>query len=276
MSTEVRHPRSYGLDKMSAREIVRLMNEEEYVVIRALQNAEEALAAAIERVATAYQEGGRTIYVGSGTSGRIATMDAAEMPPTFGIPDDRFIAIISGGADAQGKAQEDAEDDEHAAITAINDLMLTRRDVVIGVAASGRTPFVLAAVKHARQKGIWTAGIANNKGAPLLGAVDLGILLDTGPEVLTGSTRLKAGTAQKLALNRISTGAMVLSGKVIENLMVDVKAKNQKLKERCARIVKDLTTATQDEAYRYLEGNGWNVRDAVEHFRASTRVTVAP
>lgn len=276
MSTEVRHPRSYGLDKMSAREIVRLMNEEEYVVIRALQNAEEALAAAIERVAAAYQEGGRTIYVGSGTSGRIATMDAAEMPPTFGIPDDRFMAIISGGADAQGKAQEDAEDDEHAAITAINELMLTRRDVVIGVAASGRTPFVLAAVKHARQKGVWTAGIANNKGAPLLGAVDLGILLDTGPEVLTGSTRLKAGTAQKLALNRISTGAMVLSGKVIENLMVDVKAKNQKLKERCARIVKDLTTATQDEAYRYLEGNGWNVREAVQHFREASRVKVAP
>jgi len=248
---------------MSARDIVRLMNEEESAVLRALHDAEEALATVIEHAAEAFQKGGRIVYVGAGTSGRIAVMDAAEMPPTFGIPSDRFVAVIPGGLQAMIQAVEVAEDDEVAAISAINELKLKRADVVIGLAASGRTPFVVAAIRHAKQKGVWTCGIANNKNTPLLEEASFGVLLETGPEVLTGSTRLKAGTAQKLALNRISTGAMVLSGKVIENLMVDVKATNQKLKERCARIVCELSPATFDEAYQMLEGNGWNIRDAI-------------
>jgi N-acetylmuramic acid 6-phosphate etherase len=253
---------------MSAREIVRLMNEEEGIVLRALQTAEEAIAVAIEQAAQAYLRGGRVIYMGSGTSGRIAAMDAAEMPPTFGLDPDRFIALVSGGAAAESKAVEDAEDDPHAANVMLNELHANRDDIVIGLAASGVTPFVLGGVRHARQKGIWTCGIANNPKAPLLEEADHGILLDTGPEVLTGSTRLKAGTAQKLALNRISTGAMVLSGKVIENLMVDVKAKNQKLKERCARIVKELTPTTYDEAYAILEKNDWNIRQVLQDLRS--------
>ena len=271
MATESRNPRSYGLDKMSAREIVRLMNEEEMVVLRALQHVEAELATVIEKAATAYQAGGRIIYVGAGTSGRIAVMDAAEMPPTFGIPSDRFVAVIPGGLQAMVQAVEVAEDDEVAAISAMNALKLKREDVVVGLAASGRTPFVVAAVRHAKQKGIWTCGIANNKHTPLLEEANFGILLDTGPEVLTGSTRLKAGTAQKLVLNRISTGAMVLSGKAIENLMVDVKATNQKLKERCARIVCELSPATYDEAWTLLEGNGWNIRSAVDKAKESVK-----
>ena len=263
MSTEARNPRSIGLDKMSAREVIRLMNEEEMVVMRSLQQAEALLAEAAERASSAFQSGGRIIYVGAGTSGRIATMDAAEMPPTFGIDSNRFVAVISGGESAQSSAREDAEDDEHEAVTAMNSLEISRRDVVFGIAASGRTPFVVAAVKHARQKGIWTCGIANNKATPLLRVADLGILLDTGPEILTGSTRLKAGTAQKLALNRISTACMVLSGKVVSNLMVDVKAKNQKLRERCIRILQDLTKVTAEEAQSSLESNGWDVRSAL-------------
>ncbi|MFN8220376.1 MAG: N-acetylmuramic acid 6-phosphate etherase [Fimbriimonadales bacterium] len=263
MSTESRNPRSIGLDRMSAREIVRLMNEEEMAVIRALQHAEEPLAEAALRVAEAFQAGGKIIYVGSGTSGRVAAMDAAEMPPTFGLDPDRFVAIVSGGTEAHSKARENAEDDEHEAISIINDLGLERRDVLIGIAASGNTPFVVAAVAHAKQKGVWTCGIANNKGTRLLREADLGILLDTGPEVLTGSTRLKAGTAQKLALNRISTASMVLSGKTISNLMVDVKANNRKLRERCCRIVQDLTQATFDEAWEALEKHNWSVRQAV-------------
>ena len=263
MSTESRNPRSFGLDKMNAREIVRLMNEEEFIVLRALQEAEAGLAAAAEKAARAFLEGGRIIYVGSGTSGRIATMDAAEMPPTFGIESDRFVALVSGGSSAESKAQEDAEDDEYEAMRALNEMAVTPVDVVVGIAASGRTPFVVSAIRHARQKGLWTCGIVNNVDTPLFKEADLGILLNTGPEVLTGSTRLKAGTAQKLALNRISTAAMVLSGKVIENLMVDVKAKNQKLKERCARIVRDLTNATFDEAWDLLEKNHWSVRRVV-------------
>ncbi len=253
---------------MSAREIVRLMNEEEMTVIRVMQGVEQPLAEVIERAAQAFAKGGRVIYVGAGTSGRVATMDAAEMPPTFGVEPDRFIALVAGGAEAGGKAVEDAEDDIHASITALNDLRINRDDIVIGIAASGSTPFVVSAVRHARQKGIWTCGISNNHGSALLDAADLGILLDTGPEVLTGSTRLKAGTAQKLVLNRISTGAMVLNGKVVENLMVDVKAKNQKLKDRCVRILCELTPLTRDEAWDTLEANDWSIRKVMDGLQA--------
>jgi N-acetylmuramic acid 6-phosphate etherase len=265
LSTESRNPRSYGLDQMSAREMVRLMNEEEHAVMRAVVAAEEPLAVAAEMAAKAYMAGGRVIYVGAGTSGRVASMDAAEMPPTFGVEPDRFVALVAGGSAATDRAVETAEDDVHGCITQLNELNVNRDDVVIGIAASGATPYVVAGVRHARQKGLWTCGIANNKGTPLLEAADLGILLDTGPEVLTGSTRLKAGTAQKLALNRISTIAMVLSGKVIENLMVDVKATNVKLRERCCRIVCELTPVTRDEARELLEKFGWNIRRVLEH-----------
>lgn len=264
MATESRNPRSFGLDKMSAHDMVRLMDEEESVVFRALKTAEVSIAFAAEKAAHAFQAGGRVIYIGAGTSGRIATSDAAEMPPTFGIEPDRFMAIVAGGTVARDQAVEDAEDDIYASITALNDLGVTRKDIVIGLAASGTTPFVVSAVNHARQKGIWTCGIANNRNTPLLQTADHGILLDTGPEVLTGSTRLKAGTSQKLALNRISTIAMVLSGKVIENLMVDVKAKNAKLKDRCARIVCELSSATKDEAWQLLEDNDWSIRKVLE------------
>lgn len=260
MGTEARNPRSYGLDQMNAAQIVRLMNEEERQVINALENVELAVAEAATRAAKAFQAGGRIVYVGAGTSGRIATMDAAEMPPTFGIEPDRFVALIAGGTYAGQKAVEDAEDDGHAVVAELNALGLNPTDVLIGLAASGTTPYVLAAIKHARQKGVWTCGIANNRGTPILAGADLGILLDTGPEVLTGSTRLKAGTAQKLILNRISTTAMVLSGKVVENLMVDVKAKNAKLRDRCARIVSELTGISKDEAWDLLESNKWSIR----------------
>lgn len=268
MSTESRNPRSIGLDKMNAREIVRLMNEEEQAVMRAMTQAEEQIAVAIEKAADAYQNGGRVVYVGAGTSGRIATMDAAEMPPTFGTSPERFVAIVAGGDAAGSKAVEDAEDSEHQAIQAINNLSLTHNDIVIGLAASGRTPFVTAALNHARQKGVWTCAVANNANTPVLEYADHGILVETGPEVLTGSTRLKAGTAQKLVLNRISTGAMVLAGKVIENLMVDVKAKNVKLKERCIRIVRELSPATEHEAQTLLEENDWNVRAVLEAMKS--------
>ena len=263
MATEARNPRSTHLDRMDADAIVRLMDEEEGATLRAVADAAPGIAQAARRAAEAFQKGGRVIYVGAGTSGRIATADAAEMPPTFGIGPDRFVALIAGGAGAGVRAVEDAEDDGPAAKEALDALAPTPDDVLIGLAASGGTPFVVAAVRHARARGLWTAGIANNPGTPLLEAADLGILLDTGPEVLTGSTRLKAGTAQKLALNRISTAAMVLSGKVVENLMVDVKAKNAKLRDRCARIVAELTDLTEAEATSALERNGWSIRAAL-------------
>ena len=232
--------------------------------MRVMQAVEEPVARAMEKVAEAFLNGGRTIYLGSGTSGRIATMDAAEMPPTFGVEPDRFQAIVSGGPASQAVAVEQSEDDTQAIVDALNALGLKRRrDVVIGISASGTTPFVLAGLKHAKQKGLWTCGISCNPRTPILEGVDLPILLETGPEVLTGSTRLKAGTAQKMVLNRISTGAMVLSGKVVENLMVDVKARNQKLRERCVRIVCELSPLTQDEARAALEAHGWSIRSVL-------------
>ncbi len=263
MSTEGRNPRSTHLDKMSARQIVDLMNSEETCVMKALQANADQIAAAIEQAAKTYQKGGRVVYVGAGTSGRIAVMDAAEMPPTFSIDDDRFVAVVSGGQGAQVKANEGAEDDEHAAVEAMNALNISRYDSVFGLTASGRTSFVLAACRHSRRKGAWTCGIVNNKNSPLEELVDLAIVLDTGPEIISGSTRLMAGTAQKMVLNRISTGAMVLCGKVIENLMVDVKAKNIKLRERCVRVVRELTPATAEEAAAALEASGWSIRNAL-------------
>ncbi len=255
---------------MDAGEIVRLMNEEERATLHAVESAEGAIAQTAERAAAAFRRGGRVVYVGAGTSGRIATMDAAEMPPTFGVEPGSFVVVIAGGSDAGVKAVEDAEDDPGTSVEALNALGLNRDDVLIGLAASGTTPFVVAAVRHARQKGVWTCGIANNARTPLLEEADLGVFLDTGPEVLTGSTRLKAGTAQKLVLNRISTAAMVLNGKVVENLMVDVKAKNDKLRTRCARIVGDLTGASVAEARETLEENGWSIRAALERLNRPT------
>ncbi len=270
-NTEARNPKSKRLDQMSAAEIVRLMDEDEIIVLEAVARAESQIAEAAEMAAQTFINGGRVIYVGAGTSGRIATMDAAEMPPTFGLEPDRFIALVSGGAATSSKAQEDAEDDPHAAISDLNALQVSNRDIVIGLAASGKTPYVLAAIRHARQKGVWTCGIVNNPHTPIEAESNLGIVLRTGPEILTGSTRLKAGTAQKLVLNRISTTAMVLAGKVIENLMVDVKAKNGKLKERCVRIVRDLSSATEDEAREHLEANEWNIRAVLDLLREPAR-----
>ena len=264
MGTEARNPRSKGLDRMDADAIVRLMDEEETATLRAVAAAAPQVARAAARAAEAFRRGGRIVYVGAGTSGRVATADAAEMPPTFGVAPDRFVALIAGGATAGSQAVEDAEDDGRAAASALDALSPTPDDVLIGLAASGTTPFVVAAVRHARGLGLWTCGVANNADAPLLSEADLGILLDTGPEVLTGSTRLKAGTAQKLVLNRISTAAMVLNGKVVENLMVDVKAKNAKLRDRCVRIVRELTGVTAEEARSRLERGGWSIRAALE------------
>jgi len=264
MNTEARNPRSTRLDEMTAVEIVGLMNEEESAVMDALRAAEGGLALAATRAAEAFRNGGRVIYVGAGTSGRIATMDAAEMPPTFGIAPDRFVAVFAGGDAATKQATERAEDDPDEAPKQLAQMKMHKNDVVIGIAASGRTPFVLGAVRFARQHGVWTCGIANNPGAPLIAEADLGILLDTGPEVLTGSTRLKAGTAQKMALNRISTAAMVLSGKVVSNLMVDVKATNEKLKDRCVSIVMSLTGLSQSDARAELEKHDWSIRESLD------------
>ncbi len=225
-------------------------------VRQALPALEEA-AAGVERALAA---GGRLIYLGAGTSGRLAVQDAAELPPTFGF--ERAHAVLAGGEDAGNRALEDAEDDEEAAREHLRALSLTERDAVVGVAASGSTPFTVAGVVFARAQGAFTVGIANNADTPLLSAVEVGVLLKTPPEVLAGSTRLAAGTAQKIALNALSTAVLVRLGGAYSNLMVGMKPSNIKLRGRAARIVMQAAGCTAPQAEAALTKGG-DIRTAI-------------
>jgi len=261
--TEQRNPRSKGLGKLSARKIVLLMNDEEEQSLEAVRLAASSIAQAAEAVAARFEGGGRTIFLGSGTSGRIALQEVSEIPPTFGVDPDRFLAFGAGGESMGSAGITRSEDDVEAAPKMLSSLRVGALDAVIGVAASGTTPFVVAGIVWARTAGAWTCGIANNPDTALLEKAELPILLSTGPEVLTGSTRLKAGTAQKLALNRITTAAMVRSGRVVENHMVDIVVTIDKLRERAVRIVADLAHTSLECARDLLEESDWSVREAL-------------
>lgn len=262
--TEQRDPASRGLGELPAAAVVALMNSSEHRVLAAVEQATPLLAQAAERVAAVFTGGGRTVFIGSGTSGRIALQEVTELPPTFGVPADAFLVLAAGGPLMGPTAITRTEDDEQAAPQALRALRIGPGDAVIGLAASGTTPFVRAGLRAASNAGAWTCGIAHNPGAPLLDDGELGILLDTGPEVLTGSTRLKAGTAQKLALNRITTAAMVLAGRVRDNYMIDLTGSNTKLRARAVRIVMDLADLAEPEAKRRLESANWSVRAALQ------------
>lgn len=264
LGTEDRNPRSLHLSEMDIPDVVALMDAEEHEALTAVQHASGDIARAATHVAGVYLAGGRTFLLGAGTSGRLVVMEAAELPPTFGVEEGRFVPITAGGALSGPAAVTRREDDEEAAAHALSALGCTVGDAVIGVAASGRTPFVLAGVDHARRQGAWVCGIANNAATPLLVTADVPVFLDTGPEVLTGSTRLKAGTAQKLALNRISTAAMVRAGRLVSNLMIEVRPVTAKLRRRCVRIVSELVGTSDEASTRLLESKGWDVRAAVE------------
>jgi N-acetylmuramic acid 6-phosphate etherase len=262
-ATERRNPASARLDEMSVEAVLRLMNEEDRRVPEAVAEALPQIGAAVRLLVEAWRSGGRWIYVGSGTSGRLAALDAAECPPTFGAPPERVIAVLAGGPSAAARSVEGAEDDRTAAVRALDSLALHPDDVVIGLAASGRTPYVVSAVEHASEIGCATVGISNNAGSELGAAASVAIELNTGPEVLTGSTRLKAGTSQKMVLNMLSTAAFTRLGKVYENLMVDVQASNEKLEGRARRIVREATGLPEDEADEVLGRAGGSVKMAV-------------
>ena len=262
--TEQRNPRSAGLGELPAAEVIAVMNQEEHQVLAAIEQATPLLTRAAERVAAVFAAGGRTVFLGAGTSGRIALQEAAELPPTFGVPEESFTVMAAGGAVMGPTAITRDEDDVLAAPNALSAMRIGPGDAVIGLAASGTTPFVRAGLQAAARARAWTCGIAHNPGAPLLGDGELGILLDTGPEVLTGSTRLKAGTAQKLALNRITTAAMVLAGRVADNHMIDLTGSTQKLQARAVRIVMDLGGLDEVHARQRLEAAGWSVRAALQ------------
>jgi N-acetylmuramic acid 6-phosphate etherase len=263
LTTEQRHPDSYQLGTMDAESVIAFMHAADEEVPRALAAAAPQLAEAARHVASAIESGHRLVLLGAGTGGRLAIQEVSELPPTFGIDADAAIALVASRAPVGPAAIAQTEDDLDAAPRELRKLGVGAGDAVIGVAASGQTPFVLAGVRAAHQLGAWTAAIANNPHAPLLAAADLAILLDTGPEVLTGSTRLKAGTAQKVALNRITTASMVLVGRVTANHMTHVRARNSKLRARAVGIVADLLDVTAERAAHLLQQHGWDVADTV-------------
>jgi N-acetylmuramic acid 6-phosphate etherase len=252
LQTEARNPASTNLDELTAIEFVRLMNTEDCRVITAVATQAEAIARAIDLIAERIGKGGRLIYVGAGTSGRLGVLDASECPPTFNSPPEQVVGVIAGGPAALTRAVEGAEDHPEYAEQDLQALQLGARDVVVGIATSGRTPYVLGAVDYARRQAAATIGLACNPDSELATAVDLAITPVVGPEVLSGSTRLKAGTATKLVLNMLSTGTMVRMGKTFGNLMVDLRATNSKLRARANRIVRLLTGLSPDEADELL------------------------
>ena len=248
LETEEWTPGAADLDLRSTAELVSLMNIEDAGVPAAVAAAHPAIVEAVDTIADRLRAGGRLVYVGAGTSGRLALVDAVECESTFGVPPGRVVALVAGGPESPGTAQEEAEDDLEAGVQAIRDLAVDQRDVVVGLSASGRTPYVLGAIAEARTAGAATVAVVSVDGSELGAAVDHEIAVVVGPEVIAGSTRLKAGTAQKLVLNTISTITMVRLGKTFGNLMVDVVATNTKLRARVRRIVCQATGASPEQA----------------------------
>ncbi len=261
--TEGRNPASTRLDELTPLEIVRLMNAEDARVAPAVAAEAERIARAVEVITERLRAGGRLIYVGAGTSGRLGVLDASECPPTFNSPPEQVVGVIAGGPAALTRAIEGAEDHPEYGERDLMALGVGAADAVVGIATSGRTPYVLGAVAYARRQGAFTVGIACNADAELNAAVDLPIVPLVGPEVLSGSTRLKAGTATKLVLNMLSTGAMVRLGKTYGNLMVDLRATNSKLRARTNRIVRQLTGLSAAEADQLLQRSGGELRTAL-------------
>jgi N-acetylmuramic acid 6-phosphate etherase len=261
--TEQGNPRSEGLEKLTTRQLVELFVEEEGFVQEALRKETESLARALGMAAKSLRNGGRLFYVGAGTSGRLGVLDASEIPPTFSASPAMVQGIIAGGATALSRSVEGAEDDRGSGALAIEERGVTGKDIVCGITASGRAPFVLGALADAKKRGAQTILLTCNPERERVPDCDLEIDLATGPELLTGSTRLKAGTATKIALNIISTGAMIALGKVRGNLMIDVNASNAKLRDRAIRLVMDLAKCDQAQATDRLEAHGWNVRAAL-------------
>ena len=263
LSTESRNPETMGLDEMSPLEIAQAMNREDARAVASVTEVLPQVATAIEWAATAVAAGHRLIYMGAGTSGRLGVLDAAECPPTFGVSPDVVVGLIAGGAGAFIKAVEGAEDNHQLGEDDLRGLALTAGDVVVGLAASGRTPYVLGGLAYARALGCKTVGIACNRDSAVGREAELAIEPVPGPEVLTGSTRLKAGTVQKLVLNMISTGTMVRCGKAYQNLMVDVQATNEKLVVRAQNIVMDACGCDREQAVKALAATDGQVKPAI-------------
>jgi N-acetylmuramic acid 6-phosphate etherase len=260
--TEHVNPRTAGLDELPTVDLVHVLADEQWHAANAVLAASGRVAQAVDEISKRLREGGRLHYVGAGTSGRLGFLDASEMPPTFGTEPSLVCAHIAGGTAALTRAVEGAEDDREAGAREMRE-HVRGGDAVVGLSASGGAPYVVGAIEAARQAGAWTLGVANSPDTPVVRAAHLGIVLQTGPEPLTGSTRLKAGTAQKILLNTISTATMVRLGKVHDNLMVDVVATNKKLRNRALRLVMRISQASEEQARSLLEAANGSVKVAV-------------
>ncbi|HJH00896.1 MAG TPA: N-acetylmuramic acid 6-phosphate etherase [Aerococcus urinaeequi] len=263
LTTEKRNPNTMHLDQMSVGQVLELMNKEDQQVPEAIAEALGQIEAAVETIIQSLKAGGRLIYFGAGTSGRLGVLDAAECVPTFGVSPDLVVGLIAGGDKAMVEAVEGAEDSLTLAEEDFKKLNLNANDTVVGIAASGRTPYVIGGLQYAQSIGAKTVSIACNQQAKISRFAQIPIEVDCGPEVLTGSTRLKAGTAQKLILNMLSTVSMIGIGKVYQNLMVDVQATNEKLEERSKRIIMAATECSYEEAASYFEAANHKVKVAI-------------
>ncbi len=265
LRTEQRNPLSTHMDQMDTETLSRLIITANYEAVKAAEDAVPAIARAVDAIAAAFDAGHRLFYVGAGTSGRLGVLDASECPPTFGVDHEQVTGIIAGGRDMMFRAGENMEDRAENGVTCMEDAGVQAGDVVVGISAAGSAAFVVAALEKAKSLGCVTVGIASNPDTPVLLASDIAILTDTGPEVLTGSTRLKAGTAQKIVLNTLTTAAMAKTGKVYENMMINLKPSNIKLRARVIRIVSTIRNLSEEEAVALLEKANWVIRDALKN-----------
>lgn len=261
--TEQRNSNSMHVDSLSALEIVQLMNEEDKQVPLAIEKCLPQIAQAVECIVAAFQQGGRLVYIGAGTSGRLGVLDASECPPTFGVSPEMVKGIIAGGERALRHPIEGAEDSKTQAVVDLQTIQFSSKDVLVGIAASGRTPYVIGALEYAKSLGSVTVSIASNPNSAMANIVDIAIDTVVGAEVLTGSSRLKSGTAQKLVLNMLTTASMILMGKCYQNLMVDVQASNEKLKARAIRIVMQATDCDKALAEETLKQADQNAKLAI-------------
>ena len=263
MLSEQRNPNTLHIDALSSLEIVTLLNHEDKQVAFAVEKNLPQIAQAVEHIVAAFQAGGRLVYMGAGTSGRLGVLDASECPPTFGVPSSMVVGLIAGGETALRNAVEGAEDNREAGEQDLRHIHFSRKDVLVGIAASGRTPYVIGGLQYAKQLGATTVSLVSNPNAVMSDIADIAITTAVGPEALTGSSRLKSGTAQKMVLNMLTTAAMIRLGKCYQNLMVDVQATNQKLKARAIRIVMQATDCDQTAAEQTLYITNGNAKLAI-------------
>jgi N-acetylmuramic acid 6-phosphate etherase len=261
--SEDRNPNTIGIDLLPTEEVLGAINREDRSVPDAVGKVIPEIASAVDRIVDAFGRGGRLIYMGAGTSGRLGVLDAAECPPTFDVPGDMVVGLIAGGADALARATEGAEDDAGGGVAALKSISLTQKDVLVGISASGRTPYVVGGLTYANTLGTTTVALSCNQDSAIAHIADIAILPVVGPEVLAGSTRLKSGTAQKLVLNMLTTASMIRLGKCYQNMMVDLNPTNMKLIARAARIVMLATGCAVEQAQEALKRTDNDVKLAI-------------